>query len=371
MRTGASGRTKRERAPARSRTWRRRRPGPPRDARSPRSRICCPRPPVHRPGGLRNGARVPDRAAAINPANPGAVALHKSASDALARLGPNASEKTRIDLYKVKERGTAALKRNDPVSAYYILKHGTEIHTEDAELLELLAAAKAALEPLAFFRDTIPDRDLVPKRDKVQRVAFVNRKEPGLVEIVYADSVVRVPRTIVETLTRADGSQYSARRELAEVTLYDIEVMAFGGGRIVHHLRADVGRLMSQPGAGSAKKGFERLVPSTSTDVALARIALLALDRSVEKNRLAPAFVVGKELGFARFGLPAGAQPSPAGASTLPLVAPPDSVWTASLELSNVRERDIVELWTLWRARPAIDVRVERRCCARFGPSSC
>ena len=85
----------------------------------------------------------------------------------------------------------------------------------------------------------------MPQRDRVQRVAFVNRREPGLVEVVYAGSVVRVPRTITEMLTReTDGTLYSSRRQIVEVTLYDIEVIAFGTGGVVYHLRAPRGRLL-------------------------------------------------------------------------------------------------------------------------------
>ncbi len=134
------------------------------------------------------------RAEGIDPGSRDAVALRLRAAEALARLGPDAAGQAAIALYKVKESGTAAL-RNDPVAAYYILKRGAEAHPGDRELLELLAAAEAGLAPLAFFRDTVPDPQQVPRRDRVERVAFVNRREPGLVEIVCAGSVVRVPRT--------------------------------------------------------------------------------------------------------------------------------------------------------------------------------
>lgn len=300
------------------------------------------------------------RAEALEPANRDAAALRRRAIEALGRLGPDASERAAADLYQVKARATAALERGDPVAAYYILKRGAEAHPGDGELLNLLAASEAAIAPFSFFRDTLPDPQRVPPRDRVQRVAFVNRKEPGATEIVYVASVVRVPRTITETRSRRDGSQYSARRQIVEVDLYDIEVIAFGGGRVAYHLRAPAGRLMAvEPGQRPAASGrpASGLVPALSTDAATARIALLGLHRSVEADRLAPVFLAGAEARFAAFGRAAG--PQPAAAWTLPLMAPPDILWTAGLDLGSVRERNVGELWTLQRARPAVDVRVE------------
>ncbi len=296
------------------------------------------------------------RAEAIAPANREAVQLRRRAIDALAGPGRDASERAASALYRLKAEATAALGRGDPVSAYYILRRGAEAHPDDGELRDLLASAEAALARFAFFRDTLPDPDRVPPRDRAARVAFVNRREPGAVEIVFAGSVVRVPRTVTETRSRRDGSRYSARRQIVEVTLYDVEVMAFGGGRVAYHVRAPVGRLMSEPGGGPAPPKPPGLMPPRSTEAALARVALLALHRSVEEERLAPVFVAGTEAEFGRFGRPAGAGYA---AYTLPLVAPPDILWTAGLELGGVRERSVVELWTLQRARPALDVTVE------------
>ncbi len=307
-----------------------------------------------------------DRAAAIAPASREAAALRAQALDALGRVEPSPADVAKSDLYLVKEQGKKALEAHDPAGAYYILKRASRRWPQDAELLELLGNAEQLLSAFAFFDDTVPDPQKVPPRDRASRVAFVNRREGGLVEIVYADTVARVPRTRDVRVRDDNGLERMIREEFVEVTLYGIEAMAFGGGSVAYHMVAPVGRVQAEPAsrerqllADQIRQVAGRLVPPAAPATPVAQISLLELSRDVQGERREPRFVIGTAARFEGFGLKARVEPGKAGASPLPLMVPVTTVWALGLDVGSVRERDVIELWTLSRATASLAVKVE------------
>ena len=291
--------------------------------------------------------------------------MREQAIDALGRVTRSDAELDKTEQYAAKRQGMEALDERNPDSdqrAYYILKEASRRWPQDGELLELLGNAERALSAFSFFRDTAPNPEGVSPRDRVRRVAFVNRREGGLVEIVYADSVVRIPRTIDvkegQETKRPRRGGCASRSSKSPCT----------GSKPWLSAAAASSTTCTRPSAVSwpCRKSRPRLRGSATRSSLparpRARSAGSACSRSLgmsEGERLEPRFTSGSEARFTGFGLPARDKPVYGGGVLLPLMVPLTTLWTLGLDAGSVRERDVIELWTLSQATASLAVRVE------------